>query len=303
MDRVTRAAAVPPGRERLPTSPVPVHRRVQDVPPERRGWFRWVVFGVALAYFLTPVVATVLYSLATAWRNEVLPDGYTVHWWRLTLSNPRVLEAIGRSVALAFSTVVFVNLLVLPVIYWSHVRNRRIFPILAVCAMIPFTLPGIVMAHGVARFVGISPHTAPLQATPTLLFLAHVAATFSFYLWATNGAMAAAHVAKLHEAAQACGASELCTLWRVILPNVRTGILTGSVLIFASSMNDLSMARIITGNAFETLPLWKLSQLREAAGNPNGLAVMSVLNFAMLFAVSAVMVLLSSGEQGSRGVR
>ena len=185
-------------------------------------WLRAAVLtGIAFCAVL-PLVATALYSLATVWRRKPLPDDFTLQWWASTLTDPVFLGALGRSVMIALLTVVAVNIIVLPPLYWSHIANRRIRPLLEACALIPFVLPGVAMAAGINRFVGLSPLTAQLQATPALLLLAIVAASFPIYLWAVDGSLRAANVVSLWEAATVHGAGPWRTLRRVA-PRFRLG--------------------------------------------------------------------------------
>jgi putative spermidine/putrescine transport system permease protein len=260
------------------------------------GWLRATVLLVTALYGVLPLVATVLYSFATVWRRKPLPDGYTLQWWIDTMSDPGFLSALGRSLWVAILTVVLVNILVLPPLYWGHVRNPRIRPAIQACALIPFVLPGVVMASAINRFVGLSPTTAELQATSQLLIIATVAVSFPAYVWAVDGSLRAINIVSLWEAAETLGANPVLTLRRVVIPNIRHGIAAGSLLVFASAIGDLALARIITGSAFETLPLWQLRQLHGTDANPNAMAVSSVLGLIMLFAFSFGIVLHSRGR-------
>jgi putative spermidine/putrescine transport system permease protein len=246
-------------------------------------------------FTLAPMLATLLYSLATVWRRRPLPDGYTLQWWWATLSDPAFLAAAGRSLLLALATVLLINLLVLPPLYWSHVRNPRIRPVLQLAALIPFVLPGIVMAAAINRFVGLWPLTAGLQATATLLLVSSVAVSFSAYLWAVDAAMRSARIASLCEAASTLGASPLYMLRRVVVPNIKHGIAIGSLLAFAGVIGELALPRIITGSSFETIPLWQLRKMRGTDADPNAVAVSSLLLLALLFVFSVLVIRRSRG--------
>ena len=152
------------------------------------------------------------------------------------------------------------------------------------------------MAAGINRFVGLWAVTAQLQATPALLLLAIVATSFPIYLWAVDGALRAANVVRLWEAATVHGAGPWRTLRRIVVPSIRHGLAAGSLLVFASAMGELALARLITGSAFETLPLWQLRQLRGTDANPNGMAVSSLLSLAMLFVFSFAIALGNRGR-------
>ena len=244
---------------------------------------------------VAPMLATLLYSLATVWRRRPLPAGYTLQWWAATLSDQAFLAAAGRSMLLALATVLLINLLVLPPLYWSHVRNPRIRPVLQLAALIPFVLPGIVMAAAINRFVGLWPLTAGLQATSTLLLLSSVAVSFSAYLWAVDGAMRSARIASLCEAASTLGATPLYMLRRVVVPNIKHGIAIGSLLAFAGVIGELALPRIITGSSFETIPLWQLRNMRGTDADPNAVAVSSLLLLALLFVFSVLVIRRSRG--------
>jgi putative spermidine/putrescine transport system permease protein len=270
--------------------------------PARRGEslsgpssLRAAAIALIALFTVAPMLATMLYSLATVWRRRPLPDGYTLQWWVDTLSDQAFLAAAARSLLLALATVLLINLLVLPPLYWSHVRNPRIRPVLQLAALIPFVLPGIVMAAAINRFVGLWPLTAGLQATASLLLLSSIAVSFSAYLWAVDGAMRSARIASLCEAASTLGATPLYMLRRVVVPNIKHGIAIGSLLAFAGVIGELALPRIITGSSFETIPLWQLRQMRGTDADPNAVAVSSLLLLALLFVFSVLVIRRSRG--------
>lgn len=257
---------------------------------------RWTLLGLWGVFLALPVVATMLYSVATVWRGQALPDGFTLSWWTQTLREPRVVEALMRSTWLAAVTVLVVAAIVLPALYWGYIRNPRIRVVMQLCALLPFALPFVVLAYGIKRLAGASELTQPWEASPLLVVLGHVALAFPFFLWPVDGAMAAAGVRQLSEAAETSGASPLSTLFRVVIPNIRTGILTGAILTFATSFGEYSIARVITGSSFETLPVWQVAALQDTRGNPNGVAVMAMFTFLLLFVVSVLIARTGRGE-------
>ena len=257
---------------------------------------RRLIFGAALTYLCLPMVAVLMYSVATRWTSNVLPDGYTLDWWAATLGDPRIRSAFSTSLSLATLTAIIDILVVVPAAYWSRVRNPRIRPIVDVAAAIPFALPYIVIAFGLMQFSGV---VAPqFQGTFLLLLLGHSAIAFPFVYWAVDGAMAAAGIERLSETAEACGASPLQIMVRVVVPNISSGLVTGGLLSFAASFGEFAMAQII-GRGLDTVPLWSAEMIRsytDTAGSYNRLAVVTLLTFAILFVVSAVVVYWNRGQ-------
>lgn len=262
------------------------------------GRARWVLFAAWALYLALPILATVLYSLATVWRNTALPDGLTLDWWTETLSDGRLLDALRRSFLLAILSVLIIAAITLPPLYWSYVRNPGLRVVMQLAALLPFALPFVVLAYGMKRLAGLTEFTTAFEASNELLVLGHVALAFPFFLWPVDAAMASGRVGRLQEAAAASGAGPVTTLVRVVLPGIRGGLTTGAALAFATSFGEYSIARVITGNSYETLPVWQVAQLQDTAGNPNGVAVMAVFTLAVLFVMTAIAARQDRGDGG-----
>ena len=253
-----------------------------------------LLFGVLGLYFLLPAAAVLLYSFATSWTGHVLPDGYTLEHWRSGLEDPRLVGALVRTTVLATGVVALDVLLVVPAAYWARIRNPRSRMLIELTAAIPFALPFVVIAYGILRLTG---QVAPaLLGTPALLLLGHAAIAFPFLYWAVDGAMAAANIERLSEAAETCGAAPLAIIRRVVLPNIGTGIATGGMLVFATSFGEFALIQMLAGRRFETVTLWSLDLLTGTNARFNELAVITTVTFALLFLISIVSVYLNRGQ-------
>lgn len=254
----------------------------------------WILFGLVAAYLLLPMVAVLTYGLATVWQARILPDGYTLDHVAKVLTDARVTAAIYRSVLLATLVAVIDIAIVVPAAYWARIRNRRLRPLIEIGAAIPFALPYLVIAFGILRMT--SDILPGVQHTFGLLLLAQAAVAFPFLYWAVDGSMASSGIERLSEAAETCGARGWQIIWRVLLPNIKVGVVTGGILVWATSFGEFALAQILVGPSFETLPLWQSGALLDpTAGRPNDLAVTTVMSFVLLFLLSVVMVVWSRG--------
>ena len=138
---------------------------------------------------------------------------------------------------MALAVLVLDILIVVPAVYWQRVHNPRIRPLTELSAAIPFVLPFVVIAFGILKITGAA---APqLLGTPWIIWLGHAAVAFPFLYWAVDGAMAAANVVRLNEAASICGASPVQTLRFVVLPSIGAGLAAGGMLVFATSFGGI----------------------------------------------------------------
>jgi putative spermidine/putrescine transport system permease protein len=251
---------------------------------------RALLLGAVATYLCLPVVAVLLYSLATRWTAHLLPDGYTLDWWSGALGDPRVTSAFATSFALGGLTAILDLLLVVPAVYWGRVRNRRIRPVLEVAAAVPFALPYLVIGIALLQFAGaVAPQ---LQGTFVLLVMAYAAVSFPLMYWAVDGAMAAAGIERISEAAETCGASSWQIVRRVVMPNIKSGAVTGVLLCFAMALGEFAIVNALAGSV-RTISVWSAGAIRESsteAGGTNELAVVTTITFALLFVVSAAAI-------------
>ncbi|MFM9107453.1 MAG: ABC transporter permease [Chloroflexota bacterium] len=257
---------------------------------------RWLFFAFIVLYLAVPMVAVVLYSFSARWTSNILPDAYTLSHWGDAFNNERMREAFFRTTWMAAAVLVLDILLVVPAVYWQRVRNPRIRVFAELSAAIPFVLPFVVIAFGILKFMGRS--MPELLGTPLIILLSHAAIAFPFLYWAVDGAMAAANVNRLNEAAVTCGASPFQILRHVILPNISAGLAAGGMLVFATSFGEFALVQILAGARFENVSLYSLDLLLNTTSQVEQMAVLTILMFVVLFAISVAVVYLNRGREG-----
>ncbi len=102
--------------------------------------------------------------------------------------------------------------------------------------------------------------------------------------------MAAADVNRLTEAAASCGASQIQTLRRVVLPSIKGGLATAAMLSFALAIGEFALVRLL-GGAIVTIPIWSAQQMQVRGGGLGPLAVVTTVVFVLLFVLSVAIAL------------
>ena len=266
-------------------------------PPSSHGWVERLLRSAVVVYLGLPVLAVAIYSVATRWTDHVLPDGFTLDHWLSVTTDPRVRGALLTSLALATITTVVVVALTVPAAYWARVVNPRVRVILELSAAIPFALPFLVIGLALLEFSGVV--MPQIQGTWPLLVAGYVSVTFPFVYWAIDGAMVAAGVERLAEAAATCGASRAQTIWRVVLPNIRPGLVAGAMLSFATVIGEFALVSVLASSV-TTLPVWSASALRDrATGAVGPLAAVTLLTFVLLFGLSWLVARLNRRQRAT----
>lgn len=257
-----------------------------------------LLFAGILVYLAVPMIAVLLYSFSGRWTSHMLPDYYTLEHWRNALTDQRLLMALWRSTWMGFAVLILDLLIVVPAVYWQRVRNPRIRTFTELSAAIPFVLPFVVVAFGILKIMGTTYATSRLLGTPWIILFGHAAIAFPFLYWAVDGAMSAANVVRLNEAAQICGATPIQTLRMVVVPNISAGLAAGGMLVFATSFGEFALVQILAGARFENVSLYSLDLLAQTTSQAEKLAVLTIITFVVLFAISVGVVYSNRGSLG-----
>ncbi|MEP7360067.1 MAG: ABC transporter permease subunit [Chloroflexota bacterium] len=263
--------------------------------PRAGNWLKRGLFGAVALVLGLPLLALFLYSVSSSWTDHVLPNGYTLKHWLTTFADDRAASAVLTSLSLATLTTILTLALVVPAVYWARTVNPRIRTALETAAAIPFALPFVVIGLALLQFSGM---VAPaLQGTYPLLLAGYVAITFPFVYWAVDGAMAAAGVERLSQAAEACGASRRQAIWRVVLPNIRTGLASGALLAFATVIGEYALVSVLA-SSITTIPVWSAHMLLLRIDNPGfaPVAVVTLTLFGLLVVLALVVSRVTRGK-------
>src|SRR6185369_1770026 len=158
--------------------------------------------------------------------------------------------------------------------YLVHLKLPKLRPVLAFFALIPFVTPPIVLVVGLLEFYRWSPdwfYGSPYWFLPA----AYVILAFPYMFFSLDAGFRAIDVHTLTEASQSLGARTTTTLFRVILPNIRSAALAGSFLALAIVMGEYTIANLST---FKTFPIF-IQLTNETQGFPAG--ALTLLSFGI----------------------
>lgn len=238
-----------------------------------------------IAFMILPLVATALFSISVRWDRTLWPEGYTLEWWIKATSRRAFGTVFINSLLLSLATVVLSLLLVAPAAYWVHARHARLKPLLEILSILPFGFPAVVLALGLLRlYAGL---TFPLFDPAMLLLASYVVVTLPFMYRSIMNALEAIDIHILSEAAQSLGATDAQTFLKVIVPNIRGGLLNGSLLVFSAAFAEFALANLLVGTRFKTFPIYLVEFTRFDARQASALALLS---FVCAWAISLVLL-------------
>jgi putative spermidine/putrescine transport system permease protein len=253
-----------------------------------------VAAALGVVYFLAPLIATFEFSLRLK-RGE-----YSFEAYRLVFASGDFQASFLYSTVLAVATIAVGVLIVVPTAYWVQLRLPRLRGVVEFITLSPLVIPAIVLVFGDIKLYGSSsflPLTGSAFGSDILLMLAYVALGLPYMYRSVETGLRAIDVRTLTEAAEIQGAGLATILFRVILPNIRSAILSGAFLTFAIVIGEFTIASLLNRPAFGPyLQLVGASRAYE----PAALAVMA---FAITWACMGLIQFLGRGAPGSAAPR
>ncbi len=247
----------------------------------------WIWLLIAAAYFLIPLIATLLFSL----KDDQTGKCCSLGAYGFVLHDPQFWTTIRVSFVLSLETIAISLLLFVPTIYWVHLKLPRLRPVIGFLALIPFVVPPIVLVVGLLNLYKGAPGWFYAKRYGFLV-AAYVVLAFHYMYFALDAGFRAIPLHTLTEASQSLGANWRTTLGRVILPNIRVAALGGSFLTLAIVMGEFTIASLSAFNTFPTyIQLINESKAYEAAA-------LSLMSFGITWAAMLALLLVGRGRPG-----
>ncbi len=241
--------------------------------------------GTALSFGFASTFLLVIVALPIAaliWQSK--HEGWSGFW--TAISSPEATATL-RVTLVAAALAALVNAVLGTITAWVLVRDDfRGKAVLNAVIDLPFALPTIVAGLVLLTFYGpTSPVGIHAAFTRYALFLALLFVTLPFVVRTVQPVLIELD-REMEQAARSLGASETSVFFRIILPNILPGILSGVTMAFARAVGEIGSVVIITGNIpYKTEVTSVLIFNRIASQDPTGAAALAVLLLAISFAV------------------
>ncbi len=223
----------------------------------RLPWWLLSIVGFVYAFLHLPLAVLVLFSFNES-KFSVTWTGFTLHWYERLLEREDILNGLWASVYVGtISTLISTVLgtLMALALARAQFRGRKLMEALL---YVPIVTPEIVI--GIATLILFAAIGFPLGLNSVIV--AHVAFNISFVVVVVLARLQGMD-RNLEEAAMILGADEITTFWRVTVPQLWPGILSGAMLAFTMSFDDYVITSFLTGPGATTLPIVVYTMVRK----------------------------------------
>ena len=253
--------------------------------PRSQRLVRVAVLVIVLGYLILPLFAMLEFST----RGDVDPvtrqATRSLQSYAAIFSYPNLVDGIVTSLQIAVLTVIGMLLLLVPTMVWTVVRVPRMRRVVEFLCLLPLAIPAIVIVVGIApiyRWMGQNLGAVGGSAL-TLAFI-NIILVLPYSYRAIDAGLRAIDTATLSDAARSLGAGWPRTILQVIVPNIRGGILSASVLAIALVLGEFTIASLLSFNTLQVV-IYLLGKRDPFVSVAVSLAAL-VFAFVLLFVIS-----------------
>jgi putrescine transport system permease protein len=261
-----------------------------------------LVFGFAFLYI--PILSMIIFSfneskLVTVW------GGFSVKWYGELLNNRQMLSAAWLSVRIATVTatgaVIIGTMAGLALARFGKFRSRTLFSGMVTA---PLVMPEVITGLSLLLlFVAFAPLPfVPDQRGFSTITIAHMTLTLSYVTVVVQSRLSTMDDS-LEEAALDLGARPAKVFMKITLPIIAPAMVSGWLLAFTLSLDDLVIASFTSGPSTNTLPMMIFSTVRRGiTPEINALATIMVA-IVTLFVVLAGVTMARQEKRRQREMR
>jgi len=244
--------------------------------PPKKSVLRNLYILLVLAFLFLPIFILVIFSFNESKLNVVF-TGFTLDWYKNLWHNADLLEAFRNTLLLAVlstsASTVLGAISAVGLKKFSFPGKKFIDKLI----YIPIVIPEIVLGISLLSVISL----LNLELGFWSVLLAHITFSTPFVITSVRSTLFALP-ASVEEAAADLGASRFQTFFRITLPLIKPGILSGAILAFTLSLDDVVVSYFTAGPGTNTLPLYIYSIIKTGI-TPDVNALTTLMLLATIF--------------------
>jgi spermidine/putrescine transport system permease protein len=241
-----------------------------------------VYTALILIFLFAPIIILLVFSFNASKSLSVF-SGFSLHWYEELFRDHQTLSAVRNTLILAVSAALISTAMgTAAAVGIYRLRNRYLRVALDTATNIPMINPDIItgislmlMFVYVGRLFG-----AATSLNFVTMLIAHVTFCLPYVILQVLPKLQQMDKA-LPEAAMDLGCTPLRAFFKVEVPEILPGILTGMIMAFTLSLDDFVISYFTAGNGFETLPI-RIYDMTKKTVTPKMYALATIIFFVIL---------------------
>lgn len=253
---------------------------------KNKSTFQKIYLFLIMAFFYFPIIYVIFFSFNSS-RSLTNFTGFSLRWYEKMFKTRSMMESIYYSVVIAvIATVVSTIAGTIASIGLSK-SNRLVKEIVTQINNLPMLNPDIVTAIGMMLFFT----TINLPTGFLTLLIAHIVFCIPYVMLSISPKLRQLDD-NLAEAALDLGCTPFEALWKVIVPQIKEGIISGALVAFTMSFDDFVISYFTTGPGINNISTYVYSTSKRINPSVNALSTLIVLVITIVLIVVNVIPLI-----------
>lgn len=238
---------------------------------QKKRIFGKVLMTLMLGFFYLPIVFMIIFSFNSS-KSLTHFSGFSLMWYERMLKNSAMMESLYTTVLVAvIATAVSTIVGTISAIGLSKSR-RVVRDMVLQINDFPIMNPEIVTAIGLMLFF----ITLGVERGLATMILAHIAFCIPYVILSVMPKIRSLDP-NLADAAMDLGATPWQALTKVIVPQIRMGILSGALIAFTMSFDDFVISYFVTGRGVKNLSIMVYTMSKRVNPSINAISTVVVV--------------------------
>ncbi len=240
-----------------------------------------IYLALMIAFLYLPILVLILFSF-NATKSHSVFTGFTLEWYQKLFHNEMIMTSLRNTLMVAVMASVFATVLGTAAAIGIHKMRKVPKTIVMEVTNIPIINPEIVTGVSLMLLFVFFAARMNLEFGFTTLILAHI--TFDVPYVVMNVMPKLRQMDEnLYEAAQDLGCGPVRSFFKVVLPEILPGVISGFLMAFTFSLDDFVVSYFTSGATAQTLPVTIYAMTRRRV-SPE-INALSTIIFVVILAV------------------
>lgn len=242
-----------------------------------------IFLGLVLFFLYLPIIILIIYSFNSSKMNIIF-ENFTFDWYRNLFQNSELLEAFFNTIVIAVTSTVISTIIGTLGAVGLNEYDFKLKRLVNILLYIPIVIPEIVLGISLLSMYTLM----KLNLGMFTLILSHIAFSIPFVVVSVRSSLSPM-IKTYEEASYDLGASKFNTFLKITLPMIMPGVVSGAILSFTLSLDDVVISYFTAGPGSNTLPLKIYSMIKTGiTPDVNALSTLVLLITITILTISTI---------------
>ena len=250
----------------------------------RNKWLKNTFIGLVFFFLFLPIIILIIFSFNNS-RMNIIFEGFTLSWYKTLFQNTDLLEAFLNTMIIAITSTITSTIIGTLGAIGLYRYNFPFKGLINKLIYIPIVIPEIVLG---ISLLSIYTLTKLELGMPTLI-LSHIAFSIPYVIVSVRSVLSPV-LNTYEEAAKDLGANNFQTFFKITLPYIIPGVISGATLALTLSLDDVVISYFTAGPGSNTLPLKIYSMIKTGiTPDVNALSTLMLLVTTIILTLSVLL--------------